>query len=102
VKNPDREIEPMLLLPLIENSFKHGLMADSTEGFVTIDLYSDEQQISFRVVNNKGLAPATEKEGGIGLKNIEARLKLIHKNAYSLLVEETDKLFTVHLKVRSL
>jgi sensor histidine kinase YesM len=101
VQNPDIEMEPMLLLPLIENSFKHGMMADSAEGFVTIDLFSDGTEINFRVVNNKGHAPVTEKQGGIGLKNIEERLKLIHGNAYSFLVEETDKLFTVHLKLRS-
>lgn len=102
VKNPDHEIEPMLLLPLIENSFKHGMMADSEEGFVTIDLYEDKSQISFRAVNNKGLAPATETQGGIGLKNIEERLRLVHKNAYTLIVEETDKLFTVHLKIENI
>lgn len=101
VRNMNQEIEPMLLLPLIENSFKHGMMADSTDGFVTIDLYSDEHQLIFRVVNNKGLAPVTEKQGGIGLKNIEERLKLIHKNSYSLNVEETDKLFSVNLKIRN-
>jgi sensor histidine kinase YesM len=99
VKNPAVELEPMLLLPLVENSFKHGLMGDSTEGFVTMKLFSDENQINFSVVNNKGLAPSSETPGGIGLKNIEERLRLIYKDRYAFVVEETDRLFTVTLKL---
>lgn len=99
VKDTTVELEPMLLLPLIENSFKHGLMGDSTEGFVTISLFSDENQINFSVVNNKGLAPAGGSSGGIGLKNIEERLRLIYKDRYSFNVEETEKLFSVNLKL---
>ncbi|HEY0653200.1 MAG TPA: histidine kinase [Chryseosolibacter sp.] len=95
------ELEPMLLLPLVENSFKHGLMGDSTEGFIRIHLFSDENQINFSVVNNKGIAPVTESGGGIGLKNIEERLRLIYPNRYSLSVEETDKLFTVKLNLKN-
>jgi LytS/YehU family sensor histidine kinase len=99
VKDPAVELEPMLLLPLVENSFKHGLMGDSTEGFVTMKLFSHENQINFSVVNNKGLAPSSETSGGIGLKNIEERLRLIYKDRYAFVVEETDRLFTVTLKL---
>lgn len=101
VKNSAIELEPMLLLPLVENSFKHGLMGDSTEGFVSMNLFSDENQITFSVVNNKGIAAANESQGGIGLKNIEERLRLIYKDRYSFTVEETDKLFTVNLKLNN-
>ena len=100
VRNPELSIEPMLLLPLIENSFKHGMMADGVDGFVTIDLYSDGSQLSFRVINNKGVAPSTEKQGGIGLQNIKERLQMLYGSAYTLIVEETDKIFAVHLTIQ--
>lgn len=99
VGKPDTELEPMLLLPLVENSFKHGLMGDSTEGFVTIDLVSDRNQITFSVVNNKGISPVRDGVGGIGLKNIEDRLRLIYPQRHSLVIDETDKMFTVQLKL---
>ena len=101
LRNPEGEIEPMLLLPLIENSFKHGMMADGSEGFVTIDLYSDDRRLSFRVINNKGVAPSTEKQGGIGLRNIKERLNMLYGNTYAFTVEETDKIFAVHLTIQS-
>jgi sensor histidine kinase YesM len=101
VKDLSTELEPMLLLPLVENSFKHGMMGDSTEGFISIDLICEQTQISFQVVNNKGIAPSSEGTGGIGLKNIEERLKLIYNDRYSLVVEETEALFTVHLKLKT-
>lgn len=100
LRNPDGDIEPMLLLPLIENSFKHGMMADEADGFVSIDLYSDESRLSFRVINNKGVAPSTEKPGGIGLRNIKERLQMLYGSAYTFTVEETDKIFAVHLTLQ--
>lgn len=100
VENGELEIEPMLLLPLVENSFKHGLMGDGIDGFVTIELTSNGRQVNFRVVNNKGLAPSSEQKGGVGLKNIEERLRLVYGNSFSFKVEETDHLFTVNLNLK--
>jgi sensor histidine kinase YesM len=101
VNDLNTELEPMLLLPLVENSFKHGMMGDSADGFISIELICHKGKISFRVSNNKGIAPSSESTGGIGLKNIEERLKLIYKDQYSLTVEETERLFTVHLKLNT-
>lgn len=101
VLDDEMKIEPMLLLPLVENSFKHGMMGDGTDGFIAIDMFSDDKTFSFRVTNNKGIAPSVEKPGGIGLKNIEDRLKLVYGNAHSFRVEQTDKIFTVHLNIKT-
>jgi two-component system, LytTR family, sensor kinase len=51
------------------------------------------------VKNNKGLAPSSETSGGIGLKNIEERMKLIYPGRYSLKVEENEKSFVINLKL---
>ncbi|HEY0742138.1 MAG TPA: histidine kinase [Chryseosolibacter sp.] len=93
------KIEPMLLLPLVENSFKHGMMGDGTNEFIMIDLYADDKKFRFRIANNKGIAPSVEQPGGIGLKNIEDRLKLVYGPACSFRVEQTDNIFTVHLNI---
>jgi sensor histidine kinase YesM len=101
VNNPAIEIEPMLLLPLVENSFKHGLMGDSTEDFISIQLFSDQNQINFKVVNNKGISPLANGDGGLGLKNIEERLRMIYKDRYTFTVADSDKLFAVELKLNN-
>jgi hypothetical protein len=101
VQNPKLEIEPMLFLPLIENSFKHGILGDGDYGFVKIDLFSANADVSIRVTNNKGIAPASHETGGIGLKNIEERLKLLYHAKFHLAIEETESIFTVNLRLKT-
>jgi hypothetical protein len=98
VLNENVKIEPMLFLPLIENSFKHGVMGDG-DGFVNIDLQSTSNDISITVQNNKGLAPSSENSGGIGLKNIEQRLALLYPSKFFLKIEDGNSVFTVNLKL---
>jgi sensor histidine kinase YesM len=93
-------IEPMLLLPLVENSYKHGIKNDIANTFIDIFLKARANQIIFRISNNKSNTSSVEMpSGGIGLSNIEERLKLIYPDAYSLSIRETDSLFSVELKI---
>ena len=101
----DKKIAPMLLLSFIENAFKHG--ANKTNGDVKID-------IDFKIVENflyftisNPLAETTNKifdtknSSGIGLKNVKKRLELGYQpNDYSLVIDSTNKLFVVKLKIK--
>jgi sensor histidine kinase YesM len=94
-------VVPMVFLPLVENSFKHGVKGDIENTFITIRLQSADGVLNFSIVNNKGNAVTVDKtSGGIGLKNIEDRLKLIYGNRYSLQVTETGYTFRVDLSIR--
>jgi sensor histidine kinase YesM len=74
-------IHPMLLLPLVENSFKHGLLESAGNSFVEIELSSAKNKIEFVIRNSrteelKNMTLTTN--GGIGLKNIRERLRLAY------------------------
>jgi hypothetical protein len=93
-------IAPMLLLPLLENSFKHGVKGDIDNTFIDIVLQSDTEQVIFLIANNKSNEkPAIDHASGIGLKNIAERLKLIYPDRHTFLIKETDKTFSATLKI---
>lgn len=102
IENENLYIAPMLFLPLVENSFKHGVKGEIRNAFIDILLKEKEGLVSFIISNNKSDSPFNEKsQGGIGIKNIEARLILAYPDRYSFSIEETEKLFTVHLKLKA-
>lgn len=97
----DMELAPLLLLPLIENSFKHGVKGDIDSTYVNINLSSDVEGVCFTIKNNKGESSAEELEGagGIGLSNIKQRLELLYPGKYDFTVNEQVKDFEVILKI---
>jgi len=76
------EIAPMLLIPFVENAFKHGNLID---GFlqIQVDVKLQNKNLHF-VIGNTYLNQEDERNGGIGLKNIQKRLELNYKGNFSL------------------
>ncbi len=72
------KIRPMLLIPLVENAFKHGARNSKKNIFINIDLLVTSKIIHFRVENSfsKQTKPITAQIGGIGLSNIKKRLEI--------------------------
>jgi LytS/YehU family sensor histidine kinase len=102
IQDPNVSIVSMILLPLVENSFKHGVKGDIENTFIDISLHAARGVINFSIANNKSNVEPTEKtSGGIGLKNIEERLSLIYGNRYELTVDHTPKTFTVELTINT-
>lgn len=100
IEDENARIMPMLFLPLVENSFKHGIKGDVAGTFISIVLQSANGVITFRIGNNKSDAVSVERPaGGIGLKNIKDRLALVYPGRHSLEVRESEKLFWVELKL---
>ncbi len=92
------KIAPMLLLPFVENSFKHGrLKAGKLK--INIDLNVNKQQIIFLIENT--CSKNELSNAGIGLQNIQKRLDLLYKDKYSLSISNNDDLFKVHLTLNS-
>lgn len=92
------EIEPLLFLPLIENSFKHSLQKNLTDKWVKLALAVDEEELIFQTANPVAEGDNTiEQEGGIGLKNVRKRLELLYPNRHQLIVHEANNVFTVTL-----
>lgn len=93
----DLNIAPMLLLPFVENSFKHGSIEN---GKLKIDLYlhSSETDLHFKIHNSH--KSKNESQRGIGLDNIKKRLELLYPNKYELSIDESSSKFMVDLNIR--
>lgn len=99
---PDQiRIAPMILLPFVENAFKHGFSMDENS---IIEMFLDvtDGNIYFRVKNkifeHQGIS---ESASGIGLENVKRRLELIYPNLHSLEISNKEDVFTVELKIKT-
>lgn len=93
-------IPPLLLLPLIENSFKHGTSRQLDQCWISLDLHVDSNKLDMKLVNS--LDPnATPVEGhkGLGLQNVKRRLELLYPGRFSFQVTKEAEIFLVHLKL---
>ncbi|WP_040253854.1 sensor histidine kinase [Psychroserpens mesophilus] len=89
-------IAPMLLLPFIENSFKHGSLIDR-QLKIDIQLSAHSHMIDFRIENSN--SENTEQQHGIGLDNIKKRLELLYPNQYHLEIMNQNDKFSVQLQL---
>lgn len=95
----DHPIVPMLLLPLVENAFKHGVNAtDRSE--ISIKLNQNESQIALEVENTFFEKTGTETdEGGIGLTNTQRRLELVYPQKHDMRVSNQNGKYKVNLQI---
>lgn len=92
------QIEPLLLLPLVENALKHSDLDNNPKGFLNILLRNEPGQLRFKVENT--FDPNNQQkdaEGGVGLENITKRLQLKYGNRYSFIVGAHDGVYAAEL-----
>jgi LytS/YehU family sensor histidine kinase len=95
------EIAPLILLPFVENCFKHGASKDRVKPKIHIDIEIEPDFIQLKAMNS---VPAEKKEDhsekeGIGLKNVQRRLELIYPDMHELMIYRGDNLFSVECKI---
>lgn len=93
-------IEPLLFMPLIENTFKHVLHQHIADRWIKIVLSVDERELIFQTSN--ALPPFSGRDiesGGIGLKNVKKRLELLYPDRHELIIFEEENSFTVTLVI---
>jgi len=93
------DIAPLLLLPLAENCFKHGIGKDP--GTILIYIGFDGKQLLFKTENEVAQRERTitEENGGIGIKNVEKRLYLIYPDNHVLNYGEKDGVFRLEMRI---
>jgi two-component system LytT family sensor kinase len=99
IEDMRQALPPLLLIPLVENAFKHGVSETRNRPFVDIHLSVNQRQLKF-VVKNSTEAEKDEvvlKEN-IGLSNLRRQLELLYKD-YNLSVQQGDYVFTATLKI---
>jgi hypothetical protein len=101
ISHTSQLIEPMLLIPFIENAFKHGTGAVE-DPFITIELFTDDQFLNFNVVNK--FAPEPEEQplnsSGIGIANVRRRIDVLYENRNQLTIKNNNNLFEVNLLLK--
>jgi two-component system LytT family sensor kinase len=98
---PNVQIAPMLLIPFIENAFKHGISLRE-ESHIRVSLEVKDSTLYFDVFNNKHVRSENDPEkhsNGIGLMNVKQRLQLVYPNKHELVIRETTHDYFVHLVI---
>jgi len=99
IDNNAQTLPPLLLMPLVENAFKHGVSETRDLPFVEITLSVIEQQLLFKVKNSTETNTSNENlKENIGLANLRRQLELLYKD-YHLAVEKNDNIFSVTLAI---
>ncbi len=98
----DQKIAPLMFIPFLENSFKHGLNNQIAQGFVNIVLTIEDKDILFFMENSKsGSLPAQhhKRSGGIGLVNVKRRLALQYAGKHKLETKDNPNTYAVNLEL---
>ncbi|MEP6948927.1 MAG: histidine kinase [Ginsengibacter sp.] len=99
IEDMKQAVPPLLLIPLVENAFKHGVSETRNQPFVDIHLSVNQRQLAFFVKNSTEEYPedGNVKEN-IGLSNLRRQLELLYTD-FSLAVGQSRSVFTATLKI---
>jgi two-component system LytT family sensor kinase len=99
--DPSAQLAPMLLIPFIENAFKHGISLRE-ESHIRVSLELKQLTLYFDVFNTKHVRSENDPEknsNGIGLMNVKQRLQLVYPGKHELVIRETVNDYFVHLVI---
>lgn len=96
------QIAPLLLLPFLENAFKHGTSKQIDQCWISLNLSLDGSQMKFKLINSidpvKETGPAIQ--GGVGLQNINKRLEILYDGKYKLETKKLEEVYVVNLELQ--
>lgn len=94
-------VPPLLLLPIIENCFKHGVNKSINPSWIRIDISTTDREIIFKIENSleKESQNAVSQNGGLGLANVRRRLELMYPNGHDIKIFQEENSFLLVLKL---
>lgn len=96
----DVEVAPMVFIPFVENAFKHSKIENITEGWINITLKAKSNNVMLVVENSKPrLDSKKDATGGIGIENVNKRLKLLYPGNHFLEVTQNETSYKVSLEL---
>jgi LytS/YehU family sensor histidine kinase len=95
----DVSVLPLILLPLVENSFKHGVKSTLSQSFIFLEISRQDEFLLIRVENSHPGSGDQVIQGGLGLENLRNRLELAYNGDYQLKIDKTPTIFTLLLKI---
>lgn len=97
----EKRIAPLLLIPFVENSFKHGSQSSLEKAYIYINAKLEDDTLLFSVINSKPQAIPGQihpkKQGGVGLANVYKRLELIYPKRHILQIENMPDSYSIKL-----
>jgi hypothetical protein len=99
---PGYQIAPLLILPLVENAFKHGVSEQVGQAWINMDLHIRNKSLKFKISNSKpeGVVNGDKQNHErIGLNNVRKRLAILYPSAHQLRVLEEEDVFAVILDI---
>ena len=98
--NSKLKIAPLILIPFVENSFKHSNIEDAQNGWIKIEGRTKNNIFYFQIQNSVPKTPQPkDQQGGIGLENIRRRLELIYPENHEFKIQKKEQFFAVQLKI---
>jgi sensor histidine kinase YesM len=103
-ENTGMTIAPLMLIPFVENAFKHVAKKNGTDAFIRIELdISKDDRMLFRCENSKDISmPDNVKQEGIGLSNVKKRLEMQYPGKHTLLLQDNGDKYNVELLIMTL
>lgn len=100
IDDPKVVIAPMLLVPFVENAFKHGVATAPNAPFVHVKIEQEDDQLLFQVSNNFKPSRSESNTESLGLDNVQRQLELLYGEQYVLKVSNNGGLHEVYLKLK--
>ena len=99
----NKMIAPMLMIPLVENSFKHGASKMLSGQWVNLRIHINGEHLQFSITNNKPeQVNNVVSSGHVGLKNVKNRLELLYPKNHELKIVPGTEIFSLSMKIHLL
>jgi len=101
-KTDNKMIPPMIILPFVENAFKHGTSKHLQKASIYINLSAENHRLHLIVKNSKSPVISNDESGytkGIGLRNVRRRLELLYPDNHTLDIKDEENKFTIYLDI---
>ncbi|GGA93852.1 sensor histidine kinase [Puia dinghuensis] len=98
-----KTIAPLLMLPFVENSIKHGISKQLDKSWISLHLHVEANTLTFQLINSRdeaGQRPADRHPGGLGLHNVQKRLELLYPGTHTLKCLADEDTWQVTLVIR--
>ena len=96
----NKQIPPLLFMPFVENSFKHGAGEMIEQAWISFDLVVKDDVLKFKLINGKPRTANNDRSSQVGLLNVKRRLSLLYPNSHDLRITEDDDTFVVNLTLQ--
>lgn len=94
------DIEPLLLIPFVENAFKHVSAHGDNKDYIQIGLDRLNGSLIFNTENSTASIRSTDPHCGIGLQNVKRRLELLYPDKHELVITQRDNSYSIQLKLK--